>query len=121
MRAVLLALDGGRLRLAENAIQAMLADAAEPGLSAAMIHIQLALAALGREDEREAKHHLAHFTAAAPQAQSIHGLAATDALVDDDPLDAMLHLRSLGQLEAERLRDVRGCSGVDHHSAGHHQ
>jgi hypothetical protein len=111
MRGILHDLEGKRLHLAEHAIGEMLAAHAEPNLSPAMIHLQLGMTALGRDDRFEAMHHVTHFVDAASDADATHGRAALDALRNDQSLDAALHLSAAARLDVERQQTARRCSG----------
>jgi hypothetical protein len=112
MLEVLENLDDGRLHLAEHAIEEMLSSEAEPNLSPGLVHVQMGLAALGRDDARAATHHVDHYLDVATEAAVPHGLDALAALGGDELLDAGLHLSEAARVEVERLEVDRACSGT---------
>lgn len=95
MHEILASLDAADVHDAEHGIQVMLVGRAEQEVTAELVHLQMAIAALGGGKASEAMHHLEHFVAVAHDDEAGEGSEIVEFLERGDLGEASEHLEAL--------------------------
>lgn len=95
MQEILASLEAADVHDAEHGIEVMLVGRAEPDVTAELVHLQMAIAALGGGKASEAMHHLEHFVAVAHDDEATEGEEVVGLLEGGQLDEASEHLKAL--------------------------